>query len=191
VFFASPAEFRQWLEANHETETELLVGFYKKGSGRQNMTWSEAVDQALCFGWIDGVRPSGDEDSYVIRFTPRRKRSTWSKRNVENVERLKRQGLMRRAGLKAYEARSEANTSVYSFEREDPAELPRDRFSPSAWDFFQSQPPWYRKAAAHWVLSAKRQETRERRLNTLIEDAAAGRTVKPLTRPAPVRKSGE
>jgi uncharacterized protein YdeI (YjbR/CyaY-like superfamily) len=186
VFFASPAEFREWLEKHHGSEQELLVGFYKKGSGRQNMTWSESVDQALCFGWIDGVRRSIDDDSYSIRFTPRKARSTWSKVNVQKVDRLKREGLMEPAGLQAFAARSEGNTGIYSFEREQQAELPPEyerRFTREAREFFESQPPWYRRAASHWVVSAKKQATRERRLATLIEDSAAGRTIKPLTRP--------
>jgi uncharacterized protein YdeI (YjbR/CyaY-like superfamily) len=191
VFFAGAAEFRAWLEANHASETELLVGFYKKGSGKQNMTWSESVDQALCFGWIDGVRRGLDEESYTIRFTPRKPKSTWSKVNVAKVAELERKGLMRSAGRKAFEARSEDNTGVYSFERDEPADLPRERFSTAAWEFFESQPPWYRRAAAHWVSSAKRETTRERRLTTLVEDSAAGRTIKPLTRPTGVRKSGK
>jgi uncharacterized protein YdeI (YjbR/CyaY-like superfamily) len=149
------------------------------------------VDEALCFGWIDGVRRGIDDDSYSIRFTPRKPRSTWSKVNVAKVEELERQGLMRPAGRKAFEARTEDNTGIYSFERDQPAELPSERFSSAAWEFFQSQPPWYRRTAAHWVLSAKREATRERRLATLVEDSAAGRTIKSLTRPARVRKSGE
>jgi uncharacterized protein YdeI (YjbR/CyaY-like superfamily) len=189
VFFKDATEFRAWLEEHHALESELLVGFYKKGSGKENMTWSESVDQALCFGWIDGVRRTVDEESYTIRFTPRKPRSTWSKVNVAKVAELERQGLMRPAGRKAFEARTGDNTGIYSFEREHPGELPRERFPAAAWEFFESQPPGYRRTATHWVLSAKREDTRERRLATLIEDSAAGRRLANLTRPAPVRKS--
>jgi uncharacterized protein YdeI (YjbR/CyaY-like superfamily) len=153
------------------------------------MTWSESVDQALCFGWIDGVRRGIDEESYSIRFTPRKPGSTWSKVNVAKVEELERKGLMRPAGRRAFEARSEDNTGIYSFERDEPAELTREGFSDEAWEFFQAQPPGYRRTAAHWVTSAKREETRERRLAQLVEDSAAGRRLRHLTRPAPVRKS--
>ena len=183
IFFDSPASFYEWLEENHDKETEVYVGYWKKHTGKPSLTWSEAVDQALCFGWIDGRLNRIDDERHMQRFTPRRKRSNWSKVNIAKVAELERQGKMRPPGRAAFEARSEARTGVYSFERETPAELPRERFSETAWEFFESQPPWYRRAAAHWVQSAKRPETRERRLATLIEDSAAGRTVKPLTRP--------
>jgi uncharacterized protein YdeI (YjbR/CyaY-like superfamily) len=192
IFFKHAGEFRAWLEKNHDSQEELLVGFYKKGSGRQNMTWSESVDQALCFGWIDGVRRGLDDDSYTIRFTPRKARSTWSKVNVAKVEKLESEGLMRPAGRRAFEARSDDNTGIYAFERARPAELPPEydeRFSPAAREFFESQPPGYRRTAIHWVVSAKKEETRERRLAALIEDSAAGRRLASLTRPAAVRKS--
>ena len=189
VFFASPDEFRAWLEQNHESETEVLVGFHKKATGKPSMTWSESVDQALCFGWIDGVRRSLGDESYTIRFTPRKARSTWSKINVAKVEELERKGLMRPAGRRAFEARSEDNTGIYSFERDEPAELPRERFTATAWKFFDAQPAGYRRTAAHWVTSAKREETRERRLAELIEDSEAGRRLRHLTRPQAVRKS--
>src|SRR3954471_14082314 len=141
VFFASSAEFRAWLEKHHESETELLVGFHKKATGKPSMTWSESVDQALCFGWIDGVRRSLGDESYTIRFTPRKPGSTWSKVNVAKVEELERNGLMRPAGRRAFDARTEDNTGVYSFERDQPVELPRDGFTDVAWEFFQAQPP--------------------------------------------------
>jgi uncharacterized protein YdeI (YjbR/CyaY-like superfamily) len=192
VFFATPDEFRAWLEQHHGSDTELLVGFYKKGSGLPSVTWSGAVDQALCFGWIDGQSKSLDEVSYRIRFTPRRRGSIWSKVNIAKVARLSEQGLMRPAGIAAFEQRREDRSGVYSFEREEEARLEPDqekrfRANEAAWEFFQSQPPWYRRAAIHLVVSAKRPETRERRLVTLIEDSAAGRTLKQLTRPG--RKS--
>ncbi|HYN90274.1 MAG TPA: YdeI/OmpD-associated family protein [Thermoleophilaceae bacterium] len=151
------------------------------------MTWSEAVDQALCFGWIDGVRRGHDEDSYTIRFTPRKPRSTWSTVNVAKVEELKKKGLMRPAGLAAYERRTDDNTGVYSFERNGNAVLPpeyeeRLRANAPAAEYFDSRPPWYRRTAIHLVISAKREETRLRRLEQLIEDSAAGRDIKQLRR---------
>jgi uncharacterized protein YdeI (YjbR/CyaY-like superfamily) len=187
-FFAGTEEFRTWLEDNHETATELLVGFHKKGSGRPSITWPESVEQALCFGWIDGVRRSLGDDSYTIRFTPRRPSSTWSRTNLEKVEELKRRGLMRPAGLRAYEERREAKTGVYSYEQREAAALPAEyedrlRANAAAWEFWTSRPPSYRKAAVWWVVSAKREETRERRLARLIDDSREGRTVPPLTPP--------
>jgi uncharacterized protein YdeI (YjbR/CyaY-like superfamily) len=189
TFFATPEEFRAWLEENHETATELLVGFHKKGSGKPSMTWPESVEQALCFGWIDGVRRSLGDESYTIRFSPRKPSSTWSKVNLEKVEELKRRGLMRPAGLRAYEERREAKTGIYSYEQREKAELPAEYDerlcgNRPAWEFWTSRPPSYRKAAVWWVVSAKREETRERRLATLIDDSANGRTVAPLTPPS-------
>ena len=188
TFFATPADFRAWLDANHADRDELIVGFHKKGSGRPSITWPEAVDEALCFGWIDGVRRSIDGDSYSNRFTPRRPRSNWSAINIRRVGELIEEGRMTPAGLAAFERRDVARSGVYSFERHEPAKLDkaqerRFRAAADAWEWFQSQPPWYRRAALHWVVSAKRVETRERRLQTLIEDCSSGRTVKPLTRP--------
>ena len=151
------------------------------------MTWSESVDQALCFGWIDGVRRRIDDETYSIRFTPRKPRSTWSAVNVAKVAELRRRGLMRPAGLRAFERRTEDNTGIYSFERKEAAKLPAEferrlRANRRAAAFFDAQAPWYRRTATHWVISAKREETRERRLAQLIEDSAAGRTIGPLTR---------
>ena len=186
-FFETPADFRAWLEANHETATELWVGFHKKATGRPSITWPEAVDQALCFGWIDGIRKSVDENSYTNRFTPRKPTSTWSKVNIDKVAKLTEAGLMMPAGLRAFEARDEANSGIYSFEQR-PQELPPEyaaRFeqNASAWAFFQSQPPGYRRLVTHWVLSAKREETRLKRLATLIEDSEHGRRIAALARP--------
>jgi uncharacterized protein YdeI (YjbR/CyaY-like superfamily) len=186
-FFASPEQFGAWLEKHHEGETELVVGFYKKASGRPSITWPESVEQALRFGWIDGVRRGLDERSYTIRFTPRKARSTWSAVNVAKVEELKERGLMRPAGLRAYEARTPERTGIYSHERERPAVLPpeleqRLRANAAAWEWFGARPLGYRRTATHWVISAKREETRLRRLQTLIDCSAEGRTVPPLTR---------
>ena len=186
-FFETPEEFRAWLEQHHETATEVFVGFYKKGSGRPSLTWPEAVDQALCFGWIDGVRRSLDDVSYANRFTPRRPKSNWSAVNVAKVEALEAAGLMKPAGLRAYEARTAERTGVYSFERRESAVLPPDfeealRGNPAAWEWFEGRPPGYRRTAIHWVISAKREETRLRRLRQLIDCSAEGRPVPPLRR---------
>jgi uncharacterized protein YdeI (YjbR/CyaY-like superfamily) len=188
TFFATPDELRAWLEEHHGTETELLVGFHKKSSGRPSITWPESVDQALCFGWIDGVRRRIDDDSYSIRFTPRKARSTWSVGNVKRFGELSELGLVRPAGVAAFERRSEDRTGIYSYERREAATLEpameeRFRARARAWSWFEAQPAWYRRTATHWVISAKKPETRERRLQRLIEDSAAGRTVPPLTRP--------
>jgi uncharacterized protein YdeI (YjbR/CyaY-like superfamily) len=188
TFFATPQEFRAWLEDNHETATELLVGFHKKGSGKPSITWPESVEEALCFGWIDGVRRSLDHESYTIRFSPRKPNSTWSRVNLEKVEELRRRERMRPAGLRVYEERREAKTGVYSYEQREAAELPAEyeerlRANRAAWDFWTARPPSYRRAAVWWVVSAKKEETRERRLARLIEDSASGRTVPPLTPP--------
>lgn len=187
TFFAAPPEFRAWLERHHEDMDELLVGFYKKGSGKPSMTWPEAVDEALCFGWIDGVRRGLDAESYSIRFTPRKPRSTWSAVNVARVGELRRARKMRPPGLAAFERRKQDNTGIYSYEQRDAARLnerqeERFRANSAAWDFFQDQAPSYRKTAVWWVVSAKKEATRETRLATLIDDSSHGRTIAPLTR---------
>lgn len=185
IFFRSAEEFRSWLERHHHSSHEVFVGYHKKGSGKPSMTWEESVDVALCFGWIDGVRRGIDEERYAIRFTPRRPGSTWSARNVGRARELIDRGLMTPAGLAAFEARKE-DRSPYSYERRhqirlDEALERRFRREARAWKRFREMAPSYRKAAIHWVMSAKREETRERRLATLIEDSAAGRTVPALT----------
>jgi uncharacterized protein YdeI (YjbR/CyaY-like superfamily) len=160
----------------------VLVGLYRKASGRAGMSWSEAVDEAVCVGWIDGVRGRIDELSHSIRFTPRKPRSIWSAVNIEKAERLIGEGRMRGAGLRAFQARNEARSRVYSFEQKDvrlsPEAEARLRADPTAWRYWESRPPGYRRLAAWWVISAKRAETRERRLATLVEDCAAGRLIK-------------
>ncbi|WP_426450212.1 YdeI/OmpD-associated family protein [Paenibacillus sp. S-38] len=186
LFFASPAGFHSWLELHHEEADELWVGYYKKGTGRPSMTWPESVDEALSFGWIDSIRKRIDEQSYAIRFTPRRPGSIWSSVNIARVAELTAQGRMRPAGLKAFEARSQARSSVYAYEQKETAELTAEyvaifRSRPDAWAFFQAQPPGYRKSAVWWVLSAKKEETQQRRLAQLIEDSAAGRRIPQLT----------
>ena len=187
TFFATPDELRAWLERNHDTAQELFVGFYKKGSGKPSLTWSDSVDEALCFGWIDGVRRPIDDVSYAIRFTPRRSRSTWSAVNVRKVGELTRQGRMTPAGIAAFEARSEARTGIYSHEQAEtpvlePDQERRFRADKKAWAFFQAQPPSYRKTAVWLVVSAKKPETREKRLAALIADSAAGRRLAQLER---------
>ncbi len=188
-FFATVADWRKWLEKNHDREKEVLVGFYKKKSGKPSITWPESVDGALCFGWIDGVRRSIDASSYTIRFTPRRPRSIWSSVNIRRANELIALGMMRPAGLRAFEARTGERSGVYSFEQKEIAfekhqerEFKKEK---AAWRFFQSQPPWYRRTATWWVISAKREETKAKRLKTLIADSAAGRTIGPLTRRNP------
>jgi uncharacterized protein YdeI (YjbR/CyaY-like superfamily) len=189
VFFATRAEFRSWLERHHADRRELLVGFHKKGTGRPSITWPESVDEALCFGWIDGVRRSIGDEAYTIRFTPRQARSSWSAVNVRRAGELIEEGRMTPAGLAAFEARGDDRTAIYSYEQRHAATLDdeqerRFRAAAEAWEWFQARPPSYRRAAIHWVTSAKRPETRERRLQTLIEDCAAGRNVKPLRPPS-------
>jgi uncharacterized protein YdeI (YjbR/CyaY-like superfamily) len=187
TFFATPADLRAWLEAHHDTEPELLVGFHKVGSGKPSITWPESVDQALCYGWIDGVRKSIDGASYTIRFTPRKPGSTWSLINIRRARELIAGGQMRPAGLKAFEGRADEKAGLYSYEQRQDAELDDSqqalvRANEKAWSFFQEQPPWYRKAAAWWVVSAKREETRTKRLATLIECSERGQAVPPLKR---------
>ena len=187
VFFATPEQFGAWLEEHHETAAELLVGFHKKRTGRPTITWPESVEQALRFGWIDGVRRSLGDESYTIRFTPRKPTSNWSLVNVAKVEELKERGLMAPAGLRAYAARRPERTGVYSAERKEPAVLApelerRFKANSTAWRWFTARPPGYRKTATHWVVSAKKAETRLRRLQQLIDCSAEGRNVPPLAR---------
>jgi uncharacterized protein YdeI (YjbR/CyaY-like superfamily) len=184
-FFKSPADFRKWPQTHHVKETEQWVGFYKKDSGKQSITWPESVDEALCFGWIDGIRKSIDEISYKIRFTPRRPRSIWSAVNIKRVGELIKQGSVQEAGLKAFAAREENRSGIYSYEQRS-AELPdhygdRLKKNKAARKFFEAQPASYRKAATWWVLSAKKEETRLKRLDTLIDDSAHQRTIHQFT----------
>ena len=183
-FFASPDELREWFDANHETADELWLGYWKKATRRPSVTWSQAVDEALCVGWIDGVLQRIDETCHAQRFTPRRKGSIWSAVNVAKVEILTEQGRMRPAGLRAFDARTPERTAVYSHERAvmplTHAELARFRAEPAAWADWEGRPPSYRRGATHWVTSAKQAATRERRLTQLIEDSKAGQVVRPL-----------
>jgi len=194
-FFRSALEFRRWLASHHAAAKELWVGFHKVGVGRAGIRYAEALDEALCFGWIDGVRRSLGATRYTIRFTPRRPRSIWSAVNVARVEELTRLGRMRPAGVRAFAARTAERTGVYSFERLAAAKLTKSqeaalRANRRAAKFFDAQPAGYRRTAIHWVVSAKKEETRQRRLKLLISDSAAGWRIGPLRRPGqPPRKS--
>lgn len=186
TFFATPADFREWLDKNHENEKELWVGYHKVSTGKPSMTWSQSVDEALCYGWIDGIRKSVNDESYKIRFTPRKPTSVWSKVNVEKVKQLKKQGLMLPAGLAAYDKLDERKSAIYSFEQMD-AKLKLEwekqfKANKKAWQFFQSQAPSYQKQAKWWVMSAKQEVTRERRMQTLIADSQVGMKIKQMRR---------
>jgi uncharacterized protein YdeI (YjbR/CyaY-like superfamily) len=181
TYFSSPAAFRKWLAAHHATEKELLVGFHRKGCGTPSITWPESVDQALCFGWIDGVRKRVDDTRYTIRFTPRRPTSIWSAINIARVKVLTAEGLMTPLGAKAFAARDEKKSAIYAYENR-PKELAPEyqklfRRDKAAWDFFQAQPPGYRKLAAFWIMSARKEETRQKRLTRLIAVSAAGKRI--------------
>jgi uncharacterized protein YdeI (YjbR/CyaY-like superfamily) len=180
TFFPTPADFRRWLKANHETAPELLVGFWKKGKGRPSIDWPEARDEALCVGWIDGIRKSLGDESYTIRFTPRRKGSIWSKVNVARYEALTAEGRMNAAGVRAYEE-NKSRSGVYAYENAQGVltgtETAALKANKAAWVDWEKRPPGYRKVVLHWITTAKKPETRQRRLATLIEDSAAGRKI--------------
>lgn len=185
-FFESPEEFRKWLEINSETVKEVWVGFYKRETGKPSLTWSESVDQALCFGWIDGIRKSLGATSYVIRFTPRNPKSVWSAVNIKKVEELKKQGLMKPAGIKLFEIRSLERSEIYSFEQGN-ITLPEPylgtfKKNEIAWKNFEAMPPSYRKPAIWWVLSAKQETTKLKRLQTLIQDSENNLRIGPMRR---------
>ena len=179
TFFASPAAFRQWLRKHHATARELWVGFYKKNSGKPSITWPESVDEALCVGWIDGIRKRVDEESYMIRFTPRRRGSIWSAINIRRAEALTNEKRMQPAGLAAFAARIENKSGIYSYEQRS-EQLPEPyagmmRKNKRAWKFFEAQSPSYRRTIGWWVTSAKQEETRRKRLEKLITESALGR----------------
>ena len=180
TFFRSPAEFNRWLKQHHATAKELWVGFYKKNSGKPSITWPESVDEALCFGWIDGIRKSVDDASYTIRFSPRKPTSIWSAINIKRAQELIQEGRMQPNGLKAFEARRENRSGIYSYEQRRPQlDEPYEsmlRKNKRAWDFFQAQSPSYRKKVSWYVVSAKKEETRLKRLERLIEDWTRGRS---------------
>ena len=183
TFFAKPADFRKWLEKNHDKAPELLVGFYKKGSGKPSITWPESVDEALCFGWIDGVRRSIDDERYSIRFTPRRSRSIWSNVNTKRFAELEKQGRVHPSGAEAFKKRDPKRSGIYSFEQREKTQTlgaPYEanlKANKKAWAFFEAQPPGYRRMASLFVMSAKKEETRLRRLAVVIAESAAGRRI--------------
>lgn len=175
TFFAKPSDFRKWLAKNHKTESELLVGFYKVGSGKPSMTWPESVDHALCFGWIDGVRKKIDDESYSIRFTPRKPSSIWSAINIEKVEDLAHKGLMQPTGFEAFEKRTENKSRIYAYEN-DPVKLSvefekRFKEDKNAWTFFAAQAPSYQRTIIHWIMRAKQEVTRVARLERTIAES--------------------
>ena len=187
IYFATPLAFRKWLQEHHEHAKALLVGFYKVGSGKPSMTWPESVDEAICFGWIDGIRRSIDEERYCIRFTPRKSGSIWSAVNIKKVETLTKLGLMQPAGIAAYAKRSENKSAIYAYEKA-PVELEKafeNRFKANtkAWSFFKSLPPSYQRTAIHWVMNAKQVATRLKRMQDLISDSEEGLKIKPLRYP--------
>jgi uncharacterized protein YdeI (YjbR/CyaY-like superfamily) len=179
TYFPTSADFRAWLTENHAQHTELFVGFHKKDSGKPSITYHEALDQALCFGWIDGVRKSVNATSYMVRFTPRKPKSYWSKVNTNRANQLIKQGLMHSVGLKVFAARDQVTTRRYSFEREtaklNPADAKQFESNAKAWAFFQSQPPYYKRVCTFWVVSGKQETTRQRRLQALIATSAQNR----------------
>jgi uncharacterized protein YdeI (YjbR/CyaY-like superfamily) len=178
-YFKSQADFRRWLEAHHATDRELWVGFYKKDSGKSGLGYKEAVDEALCFGWIDGIKKRVDLSSYMHRFTPRQASSTWSAINMKRVKELRALGLMAAPGLKAYEGRDPKKVQLYSFENRpaafDAAIERAFRANAKAWTFFRAQPPGYQRVVTFWVMSAKQDETRVRRLGTLMKASSEGK----------------
>jgi uncharacterized protein YdeI (YjbR/CyaY-like superfamily) len=185
IFFATPALFRTWLQKNHQTQLQQWVGFHRKDSGRPSISWPESVDEALCFGWIDGLRKTVNAQSYKIRFTPRRSTSTWSSLNIRRMEELMKEGRVQPAGAKAFAQRSEKKSGIYAYENRRSAVLSPSaerqfRSNRSAWSWFSKQAPSYRQTATWWVVSAKRIETQEKRLATLIADSKAKRKIGPL-----------
>jgi len=192
LFFAKPSEFHAWLEKHHDKTREIWVGFHRKSSGRPSITWPESVDEALCYGWIDGVRKSVSNTSYAIRFTRRTARSVWSAVNIKCVKELISLGRMQPAGLKAFERRTNERSAIYSYEQRQSARLSgafdkQFRTNKKAWKFFRAQAPWYQRVAAFWVVSAKKEDTRLKRLTKLIEDSENKRTIPPLTRPQRIK----
>jgi uncharacterized protein YdeI (YjbR/CyaY-like superfamily) len=193
-FFSTPDDWRAWLERNHARAEELWVGLHKRDSGKPSITWPEAVDGALCFGWIDGVRKGIDACSYKIRFTPRKPRSVWSAVNVKKAKELSKSGLMHPAGLAAFEKHEESRSQRYSYEQRMTAKFPaasesQFRKSAPAWEFFREQAPWYQRTTTWWVISAKKEETKLRRLTLLIQCCEKRMTIPGLTRPSKAKRS--
>lgn len=185
IFFKTQSELRKWFDKNHLSELELILGYYKKGTGKESVSWSESVDQALCFGWIDSVRKSIDVESYQIRFTPRKPNSIWSNVNIKKTEELIDKGLMCVTGIEAFNKRKEHKSGVYAFENEE-QKLDEDfekqfKANKKAWDFFNQQPPGYKKIALHYVMTAKLEATRNKRFQDLIADSEMGLRLKQLS----------
>lgn len=183
IFFADTKQLREWFEKNYKKESELQLGYYKVGTGKPSVTWSESVDEALCFGWIDGVRRSLGEESYTIRFTPRKPGSIWSAVNIKKMEQLIKDGKVKPEGLEAYSKRKDEKSKIYSYEKE-PVKLDKAfekvfKANKKAWEFFRSSAPSYQKTAIHWVMSAKQEATRKNRFEVLLNDSAAGLKAKP------------
>ena len=191
TYFKTQGDFRKWLERHHNTSSELLLGIHKKESGKPSVTYKEAVDEALCFGWIDGVRRSVNETSYSVRFTPRKPRSIWSRINTKRAGELKELGLMSPAGLRAFEDRDPKKANLYSFENAprslDAAFEAKFKKNKKAWEFFQTLPPYFTKMSVFWIMSGKREQTRERRLQTFIDSCARGERLGVITG----KKNGE
>ena len=186
IYFGAPDEFRAWLEQHHESANEIWLGYWKKHTGKPSLTWSQAVDEALCFGWIDGILRRVDDERHVQRFTPRKPTSNWSAVNIAKIEQLRAAGRIRPAGEAAFALRREEKSGVYSYEQRhlaafEPEQEERFRADAAAWEYWSAAPAGYRKMATWWVVSAKKPETRERRLGLLIEDSAAGRRLKQFT----------
>ncbi len=187
IYFKTPADYRKWFEKNYTKATELWVGFYKKDSGKPSITWQESVDQALCFGWIDGIRKSIDEQSYKIRFTPRRPTSIWSEINIKKIEELKKLNLVTKEGWDIFINRRPEKSNRYSFEQRKNSELPDEfikkiKANKKAWEYYSSQPSWYKHTSTFWIISAKQEGTKLRRLEQLIKDSAESRMIAPLNR---------
>lgn len=185
LFFSTQLKFRAWLKKNHNKETALLVGFYKVTSGKESMTWPQSVDEALCYGWIDGVRKSIDEIAYTIRFTPRKKNSIWSAINIRKMEELIQKGVMQQAGLDAFKHRKDSKSAIYTYENA-PVVLDKQfekkfKANKAAWAYFKSKAPSYQRTAISWVMNAKQEKTRIKRLETLIKDSEENRSIKPLS----------
>jgi uncharacterized protein YdeI (YjbR/CyaY-like superfamily) len=194
VTFRSSGAFRTWLESNHAAATELVVRCFKVHASDRGITYAQALDEALCYGWIDGVRHGLDADSFTVRFTPRKARSIWSRVNVAHAQRLIEAGRMAKPGLAAFEAREDSRTGIYSFEQRS-ADLPPEyeqafRTNKTAWAYFREQPPWYRRTSIYWVMSAKREETRAARLATLVACSAQRKPIPPLDRSHAGRSAG-
>ncbi|MEO6844962.1 MAG: YdeI/OmpD-associated family protein [Ginsengibacter sp.] len=184
TFFSNSKDFRKWFEKNHDKAKELSVGFYKVTSGKKSITWSESVDEAICFGWIDGVRKSIDVESYRIRFTPRKPTSIWSAINIKKVEELSKKGLIHPQGLAAFSKRLEKKSAIYSYEKEpetlSPGFLKKLKANKKAWTFFQTMAPSYQRTCAHWIMTARQEATKMKRLEELINDSVMERKIKRL-----------